>query len=88
MTIYLPGDVIQEPTSSESSIIGYGINLRGRTRIATQPGALRNQEGKVWLNVHSKRYIPQEGDRIIAIVTSKTGVFFSIGYRHGRVCVD
>ncbi|CAL2029241.1 unnamed protein product [Caenorhabditis brenneri] len=78
MTVYLPGDVIDEPSSSDSLITGYGINLRGQQKVSTQPGAFRNDGGKVWLNVHSKRYIPQEGDRVIAIVTSKTGDFFRL----------
>ncbi|PIC51613.1 hypothetical protein B9Z55_002057 [Caenorhabditis nigoni] len=78
MAVYLPGDVINEPSSSDSSIIGYGINLRGEKKVVTQPGAFRSDEGKIWLSVHSKRYIPQEGDRVIAIVTSKTGDFFRL----------
>ncbi|CAI2301570.1 unnamed protein product [Caenorhabditis sp. 36 PRJEB53466] len=78
MTVYLPGDVINEPSSSDSSIIGYGINSRGDTKVASQPGVFRADEDKIWLNVHSRRYIPQEGDRVIAIVTSKTGDFFRL----------
>lgn len=56
MTVYLPGDVINEPSSSESSIIGYGLNMRGEKHVAAQPGVFRSEGEKIWLNVHSKRY--------------------------------
>ncbi|CAB3407708.1 unnamed protein product [Caenorhabditis bovis] len=78
MTVYLPGDKIEQPSSSNVSIVGYGINVNDEKLVANQPGALRTADNKIWLNVHSKRYIPNEGDRVIGIVVSKIGDFFRL----------
>ncbi|CAD6184975.1 unnamed protein product [Caenorhabditis auriculariae] len=79
MSVYLPGDHIDSPSSSDAKIIvGYGIDLQNDQLVTVQPGLLRTSENKVWISVHSKRYIPTEGDHVIGVIVGKAGDFFRV----------
>uniref|UniRef100_A0A0N5A8N1 Ribosomal RNA-processing protein 40 n=1 Tax=Syphacia muris TaxID=451379 RepID=A0A0N5A8N1_9BILA len=41
--------------------------------VAVQPGIRKIAEGKQWLNIHSRRYVPQNGDTVIGIIAPNSG---------------
>ncbi|CAI4222194.1 unnamed protein product [Auanema sp. JU1783] len=81
---HLPGEIINlaHLDPSRKICLGNGIEKRGDMFVTCQPGLLRCDDNKTWVSVHSKRYIPFKGDRVIGIVTNKLGDFFKvdIGY--------
>lgn len=73
--IYLPGDIVDNGTideSEQSMIVGRGIEQPRESEllIAVQPGILRKASGKRWIDVFSRRYVPQKDDRVIGVITA------------------
>ncbi|KHJ96773.1 hypothetical protein OESDEN_03258 [Oesophagostomum dentatum] len=79
--VCLPGEEINPHISkNEIKIVGYGIERDPTSDrfIAKQAGIFRQQDDKCWINVHSKRYVVEKGDRVIGIVTGCIGDFFKL----------
>uniref|UniRef100_A0A0K0DA50 Ribosomal RNA-processing protein 40 n=1 Tax=Angiostrongylus cantonensis TaxID=6313 RepID=A0A0K0DA50_ANGCA len=61
-------------------ISSYGIvaDPSSGSLIVRQPGAFRHDDDKCWINVHSKRYVAEKGDRVIGIVVGSVGDFYKL----------
>ncbi|KJH45347.1 hypothetical protein DICVIV_08623 [Dictyocaulus viviparus] len=80
-SVCLPGDELTTRIPKERiRIVGYGIvpNRECDELIARQPGVFCIDNDKCWINVYSKRYVAEKGDRIIGIVTGSVGEFYKL----------
>lgn len=76
--IFLPGDLLPQTSAhcGGTLIVGRGIVKRvgaDDELVAVQAGIRNVAGGKQWLDVHSRRYVPQKGDRVIGIVCPNYG---------------
>lgn len=81
--IHLPGDVISLVVSGgkRTEVIGCGLERiinQPDELLVVQPGVRRVFNGKQWMAVHSRRYVPHTGDRVIGIVLSTHGDAYKI----------
>ncbi|VDM95191.1 unnamed protein product [Thelazia callipaeda] len=66
---------------TSSTVIGCGLERiinDPEHLLVVKPGIRRVSRGKQWMTVHSKRYVPQKGDRVIGIVTSTHGDSYKV----------
>uniref|UniRef100_A0A915PV28 Ribosomal RNA-processing protein 40 n=1 Tax=Setaria digitata TaxID=48799 RepID=A0A915PV28_9BILA len=81
--IHLPGDIVSltVPGQKQTEVIGCGLERvvnKPDQLLVVQPGIRRVSHGKQWMAVHSRRYVPRKGDRIIGVVISTHGESFKI----------
>ncbi|KAJ1363289.1 hypothetical protein KIN20_023124 [Parelaphostrongylus tenuis] len=79
--ICLPGEEIATRISNEQTkIVGYGIiaDPTSGSLIVRQPGVFQHAKDKCWINVHSKRYVAEKGDRVIGVVAGSSGDFYKL----------
>ncbi|KAE9548547.1 hypothetical protein FO519_008240 [Halicephalobus sp. NKZ332] len=73
----LPGDRIvpenQLASDKKHKICGRGIAITNNQSVASVSGFVHENKEKIWVNSHYRRYFPQHGDKVIGIITQKTG---------------
>ncbi|PAV84283.1 hypothetical protein WR25_16863 [Diploscapter pachys] len=81
MTFYVPGEVIKSSRLPGVRILGYGLEKApgGVGFCVVQPGVLQTDDKQqAWISIHSKRYIPQLGDHVVGVVTSRAGELYKV----------
>lgn len=80
--VVLPGENLTDLLGSDSSlkvVLGPGIRQETDLVIVSKPGVLKFKEPNIyWVDSFQKRYIPQRGDSVIGIITTKAGDVFRV----------
>lgn len=81
--VCLPGDVVESffDSSGDVQIVGRGlVKIPGREDALSvnQPGIRVSLQGKQWIDVSARRYVPAKGDYVLGVVVSSQGDFFRV----------
>lgn len=80
--VVLPGENLTNLLGSDSTlkvVLGPGIRQETDLVIVSKPGVLKFKEPNIyWVDSFQKRYIPQRGDSVIGIITTKAGDVFRV----------
>ncbi|XP_028816398.1 exosome complex component RRP40 [Denticeps clupeoides] len=84
--VLLPGDVFSlrlpefgSDVKAEKAVCGPGLRRNGDQVLVCKSGVLRHKAPNVyWIDSQQKRYVPAKGERVIGIITARSGDVFKV----------
>jgi len=82
--LVIPGDVVDGVSKEEHVLLGPGLRREGpETVVASVAGVLRRKKAGsdtavLWVDGHSRRYVPNKGENVVGVVLARVGDFFRV----------